>query len=194
MRKNVKLITGLCMIGCCAIIGGCAGKTASEPETTVVETLSDDEIKETLEGVCSGLDIVNQLCNGVAAIVSQYWDANGFEAFVIKDDFETMDKKYNTNHNYNSGTFYGDAKLTWDAREKIDSMMEEIHTMLKEMKPSESTQGYYDAVKELYLNVDSYRSFSTGYPDGYSKMSYAQTFSEHQKEYDELVSKVNFEK
>lgn len=194
--KKKTIINGICLLSLCTIIGGCAAQssTSSTEITTVEETLSLEEIKQNLDEIYSEIDGANQLCNGVAAIVNEYWDYNGFEAFVIKDKFTEMDNAHNPKHDYSSGTFYGDAKITWDARKKIEELMDDAHSRLKDMEPTEEVQGYYDALKELYLNVDSYSSFATGYPEGYSKLTYAQTFSTHQKEYDELASKVNFEK
>ena len=198
--KKKQFINGICVFMCCSIICGCSTQSQTtqvektQIETTVEETMSTEELQKALDEIYNEIDNANQLCNGVASIVYEYWDYNGFEAFVIKDEFERLDAMNNTSHNYKSGSFYGDAKLTWDAREKIEKLMDDAHMRLKEMKPSSEVQGYYDAVKELYLNVDSYCSFATGYPDGYSKVSYSQTFSDHQKEYDELISKVNFEK
>ena len=194
--KKRSVISGLCILACCSMIWGCSAQagTTQQETTTVVETASAEEMKEDLDEIYAEIDLANQLCNGVAAIVNEYWDYNGFEAFVITDKFTEMDKAHNPDHDYSSGTFYGDAKTTWDARDQIEKLMDDAHTRLKDMEPTSEVQGYYDAVKELYLNVDSYSSFATGYPEGDSKLTYAQTFSTHQKEYDELVSKVDFEK
>ncbi len=193
----ISAILGLSLSS--AILQGCSNSVndvekTTVQETTVEETLSDDEIKEKLDTIYSEIDSANDLCNGVVAIVSEYWDYNGFESFVDEDAFEENDRRNNPNHNYEEGSFYGDAKAGWDARKRIESLMDKAKTELKEIKPSENVEGYYNAIKELYLNVDSYRSFATGFPEGYSHITFIQAFSDHQKEYDELVSKVDFEK
>lgn len=179
----------------CSQVTAC-GKTVSTETTVAVETvskLSDEEQKNELDSIYKEIEEANDYCNSLSKLVFTYWDYNGYEAFFDRDIFDEKDTKYNTSKNYTSGTFYGDAKASYQYRDKITEKMEDAHAKLKDLEVSDKLKDYYELVKKLYLNVDAFYSFASSFPEGYSQVTYSQTFSKHQSEYDSLVSELKFE-
>jgi len=195
-----KLILWLLCIVVCLQITACNKKdsfntTKSSETTTESDTsLSEDQQKAELDEIYTEIDEANELCNALTKLVYTYWGYNGYEAFFDHDIFLEKDKKFNTKKDYKSGSFYGDANTCYQYRDKIEKTMEDAHTRLKELTVSDNVQKYYDSVKKLYLNVDTYYSFASSFPEGYSKITYSQTFSNHQSEYDSLISELKFDK
>jgi len=193
-----RLVLGLLCITVCLQLSACdknTSVTTSKEKETITESsnLSEDEQKAELNAIYQEIDEANKYCNDLAKLLYDYWDNREYEAFFDHSVFLERDKKYNTYGNYNSGSFYGDAKTCYEYRDKIEKNMEDARQRLKELEVSESVQGYYDSVKKLYLNVDAYHSFASDFPEGYSKITYSQTFSKHQSEYDSLISELKFE-
>lgn len=194
-----KFILLLFTISVCCQISACNKNIASEaiqstestPETE--QTLSIDEQKGELDSIYQEIDEANNYCDELSKLVYSYWDYDGYEAFFDHDIFLERDKKYNTNKDYRSGSFYGDANTCYQYRDEVSKNMEDAHQRLKDLEVPENLKGYYESVKKLYLNVDAYYSFASDFPEGYSKMTYSQTFSKHQSEYDSLVSELKFE-
>ena len=195
MKKgNYFLLIVLIIIG--IMVTGC-GKNDSSNNDAASEiksevAMTEEEIKSALDSIYKQIDEANSYSNALAALIYDWWNCNGWEAFFDKDEFDKRNAQYN-NGNYSSGSFYGDAKSCFEYRDVIQDNLTEAQKQLKELNVTENIQGYYDAVKELYLNVNAFFDFAAAYPSGYSELTYAQTISEHQTEYNSLISNVEFE-
>ena len=189
---TVFLLMSLC--GCGNTSNTDVTELSKQTEQQSEQIQQDNEtVRKKLYTIFSSVSETNNDCNLLMSIIYEHWDYNGWESFFDYDTFLKNDSNYNTRDNYSIGSFYGDAKLSFEYRDKISESLTTIKTDLKELSITDETQAYYDAIKELYICVDSYYSFVSEYPNGYSKMTYVQAISEHNDEFEKLVSQVEFE-
>lgn len=190
--KKVKNF--LLLLTIAIMLAGCANnESQSNGDGTQESQMSAEEARQILDAVVSEIKVTDDYCNSLAALIYEYWDYNGYECFFDYEEFQRKDSKYNSKGNYNQGSFYGDAKRTFEYRDEISSRLGSIKSKLKEVEDVAEVEDYYDAVKALYLNVDAYSSFASDFPEGYSKLTYSKKFAEHQDEFESLLSEVEFE-
>lgn len=79
-----------------------------------------------------------------------------------------------------------------DATDYAKETLEEVLKNIKLIKADDDTEDYYDAVKEYYKAVNTLVSFATTFPEGYSKLTYAQAIKDYYKDIDEAKSEVDF--
>lgn len=175
MRKKIATLF-LAIIMSVSMLSGCGGA-------------SPEEVNAKIDEAYENIVLSKELGDAMIGLIYDHWNEYEFECFFYEDLFEQKKRG-----SMGAGSFFGDAKQTFEYRDGIETLMNASKELLDIDKVPEECQDYYDAVKELYKKVDSYTTFVSEFPEGYSKITYGQTFSEHQKEYDALVSEVEFVK
>ena len=208
-KNNCKIY--LAILTCCTVISISSGCGNSNNATANNETTNNTEgesaqttidNRETLKQITEDIDTMNTCCNEVGGIVLKYFDPDNkddmWEAIM---DYDTMmefdrtrgDGSISRGEEPGRSSWYWYPYTAHKDREEVNKLRSSISSSLKNITPNSDEQNYYDAVKALYLNVDSYAELTTGFPSGYSELTFSQAISEHNTEYETLMSEVRFE-
>lgn len=189
MKKIISIILAVVLsVTICA-----CGSQKKSDNTNENSSISIEETGKELNDIFSSITATHTDCETLMSIIYNYWNYNGWESFFDYEEFRKADNRNNSKNNYAVGSFYGDAKLSFEYRDKITESLDKIQNDLKSLSITDETKAYYNAVKELYICVDSFYSFVSAYPTGYSKLTYTQAVGTHKDEYEKLVSAVEFE-
>ena len=190
---SLYLILSLLLVGCSSsqIVSESGEASDSVNATDESNYVTREELDLAYESIIEARECGEDLCGTICA----YWNYNGFECFFDYTEYDSMMRRYATNKNGDNprGSFYGDAKSTFENRDAIDKLMSIAKDILKKDVKDED-KDYYDAIKGLYLKIDAYTGFASNFPEGYSKITYLQTYSNYKSEIESLISNVEFAK
>ncbi len=164
------------------LVTGCGNDSTSGGESTDVSS----EVTETTPSEIdydSAVTCIKQAIESInmAASVQQKWLDDSGNLPYLYDDANP------------EGGNYGDARMAgkkcFDCRKSANEKMAEAKEMIKG-----GTGEYHDAVEEYYLAADADLKFVSNFPEGYSKVTWNQKWTELSSACEAVASKIELKK
>lgn len=151
------------------------------------EETKTPELKTNIDKTINALKEANEYLVAASSLQSEHWTTNASLAMNLFDE-ETINgkKDHGSNPTYvleNAG------KKIQFARE---SAREDLDTAKRELKYYGEEDSLYVALKNYYVELDSYYNFISTMPQGYSKLTFSQAIAEKNASCQSLLSEVEF--
>jgi len=163
-----KIIAFLCVMFLLTSFVACGNDSSSKTTIGDLEKMQEKMLE------------AKYLCDAKVDVILDLWDKD-------QDDFECL---FNDEHIGYSG-WTREINKGREKNTQLKELMEEISSDIKAVNPADDAKEYYDALKELYLCVDSYHKFVTKFPDGYSYNTFLEKINEYTSEYDDIESEID---
>lgn len=177
MKKVISLV--LTLIMCISLCSCSSGNDVSQTAT------SDEEINVALAEIVVNLDNAYTSYKSAASLIVDHWyNATWYQSFFNKEYFEE--------NPIIADSINKDCIKMWEYQESANELFDNALLAIKELTPTEGTQGYYDAVKEYYTCINTFKTLIQTWPSNYSQLTYSQAISAAISECDVAASELVF--
>ena len=182
----LSLVVSLCCMGCGNNRTSINESNEQVKETEQVADKDNDKIKSDLDSVYNDVCKMDEECQYISSCILTYWDVNG--AWTFEGLF---DKSYGSS-----------AKQEWknmrdkvfSYREDVKELQSSIPTKLKSIEETEDLKEYKDAISDMFIEINSFATIVTDYPNDYTKITYSNLISEYKTNVEKAKSVIELEK